>query len=125
MKKIQTYVNRASIQKFIGMEYIDIYFYKVVPLNGSSYFEPLFKRNNNIVNIQNYDENDCFIWSINDHRQICWSEITCHEKKYPIEIIEDDQSLVEGDEENQVQNICIKCHKDKNDINYCHNIKVI
>ena len=29
------------------------------------------------------------------------------------------------DEENQVQNICKRCHKDKNDINSCHNIKPI
>ena len=42
MNKIQSYVNRASIQKFIGMKYIDIYFYRVTPLNGSSYFEPVF-----------------------------------------------------------------------------------
>ena len=45
------------------MEYIDIYFYKLTPLNGSSYIVPLFKSNNNIVNIQNED-NECFVWSI-------------------------------------------------------------
>ena len=63
MNKIQSYVNKASIQKFIGMEYIDIYFYKLTPLKGSSYIVPLFKLNNNIVNIQNED-NECFVWSI-------------------------------------------------------------
>ena len=65
MNKIQSYVNRASIQKFIGMEFIDIYFYGVTPLNGSSYITPLFNNsNNNMVNIQNYNDNDCFVWSI-------------------------------------------------------------
>ena len=63
MNKIQSYIKRASIQKFIGMGYIDIYLYGVTPLNGSSYIKPLFKINNDIVNIQNKD-NECFVWSI-------------------------------------------------------------
>ena len=72
------------------MEYIDIYFYRVTPLNDSSYIAPSFERNNNIVNIQNYNDNDRFIWSIfakihfdeiNDHRQK-----VNHYKKYRHEI---------------------------------------
>ena len=56
MNKIQSYVSRAPIQKFIGMEFIDIYFYRVKLLNGSSCITPLFNNNNNnnIVNIQNF-----------------------------------------------------------------------
>ena len=48
------------------MEFIDIYFYRLMPLNGSSYITPLFNNNNNnnIANIQNYNDSDCFIRSI-------------------------------------------------------------
>ena len=45
------------------MENVDIYLYKVTPLNGSLYTAPLFERNNNIINIQNND-NECLVWPI-------------------------------------------------------------
>ena len=44
-------------------------------------------------------------------------EITCHEKKYPIEI--SDEELVD------VEKTCKKYHEDTNDMNSCHNIKVV
>ena len=72
------------------MEYIDIYFYRVTPLNGSSYIAPLFNKNNNIVNIQNYNDYDCFVWSI--LAKIHYNEINGrrqrvnHYKKYRHEV---------------------------------------
>ena len=51
LNKIQSYkINKASIQKFIGMEYIDIYFYKLTPLNGSkSFLHILYHYSNQII----------------------------------------------------------------------------
>ena len=53
VNKIQSCINKSSVQKFLGIEYIDIHLYRITPLNWSLYFESLFMRNSNIINIQN------------------------------------------------------------------------
>ena len=46
-------------------------------------------------------------------------KIKCHDKKYPIEIVNDKQSL----DEHIIKKICKNSNKNKSDVNSCHNIK--